>query len=197
MKLHKHIPLRLEAHRPPRRHCLPRTGTTLVEMLVVITVAGVMLGLSVCTIHLLLDAEQEAARSARFNTSVSRLTQAFRGDIHASRQVELPSTEVGKPIVLVATVDGGQIRYELDAHQATRIETEGERQVHREVYYFPPHSRMRFEHQPDQKLVLLEIEMAAAGSGTRAVPSAVADGSKRRLSIEATLGRDHRFERQK
>ena len=183
-------------NRPPRDR-LPRSGFTLVEMLVVLSVAAVMLGVSVSTIHLLLDAEREAARSVRFNTSVARLAQAFRSDIHASRHVELPASEAGKPIVLVATADGGQIRYELDEHLATRIETEGGRQVHREVYYFPLHSRMRFEHQPDQKLVRLEIDMAAGVSGTRAVPSAVSDGPKRQLAIEAALGRDHRFERQK
>ena len=197
---------RLAGSRPETRQntyslgwqCLPsRSGTTLVEMLIVISVASVMLGVSVCTIHVLLEAEHEASRSVRFNASVARLAQAFRGDIHASRLVELPVPDAGNPIVLIASADGGQIRYELDAHQATRIETEGGQQVHRETYHFPLHSRMRFEHLPDQKLVLLEIDMAVAGSGTRAIPSAAADGPKRRLTIEAALGRDHRFERQK
>ena len=188
---------RLGANRLRRQRRSPRAGLTLVEMLVVISVAAVMLGMSVGVIHLLLDAEREATRAVRFNTSVARLTQAFRGDIHASRQVELPAPEPGKPVVLVATVDGGQIRYELDEHLATRTETEGGRQVHREVFYLPPHSRMRFEHQPDQKLVLLEIDMAAGGSGTRNVPTAAAEIPQRRLAIEAVLGRDHRFETQK
>ena len=189
--------LRPSTNRLRRKLRSPRAGLTLVEMLVVISVAAVMLGMSVGVIHLLLDAEREATRAVRFNTSVARLTQAFRGDIHASRQVELPASEPGKPAVLVATLDNGQIRYELDQHLATRIETEGGRQVHREVFYLPPHSRMRFEHQPDQKLVLLEIDMAAGGSGTRNVPSAAADTLQRRLAIEAVLGRDHRFETQK
>ncbi len=166
-------------------------------MLIVMSIAAVMMGVSVCTIHLLLDAEREATRAVRFNTSLARLAQVFRGDIHASRQVELPAAEDGKPLTLVASIDGGQIRYELDAHLATRIETEGEQQVHREVYYFPPHSRMRFERKPDQKLVILEIDMAAGGSGTRAVPSTASDVPKRSLKIEAALGRDHRFERKK
>jgi prepilin-type N-terminal cleavage/methylation domain-containing protein len=181
----------------PQRAERSRSGFTLIEMLIVISVAGVMLGVTVCTIHLLLDAEHEATRSIRFNTSLARLAQAFRGDMHASRQVELPGPETGKPVVLVATAGQGQIRYELNAHLATRIETEGGREVHRDVFYFPPHTRMRFDHKPDQKLVVLEIDMAAAGSGTRPVPTAVAVGPKRLLAIEAALGRDHRFERQK
>jgi prepilin-type N-terminal cleavage/methylation domain-containing protein len=181
----------------PRYGHLSRSGFTLVEMLIVISVASVMMGISVCAIHLLLDAEHEAARAVRFNNSVARLTHAFRSDMHASRQVDLPESKPGKPIVLVATVDGGQVRYELEAHLATRIELEGEQQVHREVYYFPPYSQMRFEHQPSQGLVVLKIDMAAGGSGTTTVPPAVASGTKRPLFIEAALGRDHRFERQK
>lgn len=189
--------LRPGANRLGRERRSPRAGLTLVEMLVVISVAAVMLGMSVCIIHLLLDAEREATRAVRFNTSVARLTQAFRGDIHASRQVEIPALEPGKPTILIATLDHGQIRYELDEHLATRIETAGGRQVHREVFYLPPHSRMRFEHHPDQKLVHLAIDMAAGGSGTTNVPSAVADTPQRRLAIEAAIGRDHRFENAK
>ncbi|HEY2252063.1 MAG TPA: hypothetical protein VGH74_13415 [Planctomycetaceae bacterium] len=165
-------------------------------MLIVISVAAVMVGVSACTIHLLLDAEREATRAVRFNTSVARLTQAFRGDIHAARQVDLPAAEEGKPAVLVATVDGVVVRYELDAHLATRIETAGEREVQREVYYFPPHSQMRFERGPDQKFIALEIDMAAGGSGTRGISSATKGTPKRRLAIEAVFGRDHRFEKE-
>jgi hypothetical protein len=186
-------PGRNRAQRERRR---PRSGSTLVEMLIVISVASVMLGVSVCTIHVLLEAEHEAARSVRFDTSVARLAQAFRGDMHASRQVELPASEPGKPIVLLATANDRQIRYELDAHLATRIETEGGRQVHREMYYFPQHSRMRFECQPDHTLVLLEIDMQSARMATRPLASAANEGPIRRFTIEAALGRDNRFERQ-
>ena len=136
----------------------PRSGTTLVEILVVITIAGVMLGVSVETIHRLLEAEHEAVRSVRFDTSLARLAQAFRSDIHACRKVELPAPDAGMPVVLVAEVDDLLIRYELDAHLARRIETERGREVHRENYYFPPKSRLRFEHDPGDKLVLLEQE---------------------------------------
>jgi len=183
-----------------------RSGTTLVEMLVVMSLAAVMMGVSVCTIHFLLDAEHEATRAVRFNTSVARLTQAFRNDIHAARQVELPAAEDGKPARLIATVDGGLVRYEIDVHQVTRIETEGEKPAHREAYYFPAHSRIRFEQRPDgdrtaenktgQKLVVVQIDMAAGGTGTREVPSLGRDEPKRHLAIEAVLGRDHRFEKQ-
>lgn len=190
------------AHCPlPNAYRLRRSGTTLVEMLIVMSVAAVMMGVSVCAIHLLLDAEREATRAVRFNTSVARLAQAFRADIHAARQVELPDAEDGMPAVLVASLDGRQIRYELDAHQATRIETEGEHQVHREAYYFPPRSLLQFWRRPGEKglaqeIVVLEIDMAPAGSGTREIPSATHGSPKRRLTVEAVPGRDHRFEKQ-
>src|SRR5579872_1670564 len=97
-----------------RRLCAGRrrSGSTLVEMLIVLSVASVILGLSVSTIHLLLEAEHEAARSLQFNTSLARLTHAFRGDMHASRHVELPGAEAGNANLLVATSDARQIRYQ-------------------------------------------------------------------------------------
>ena len=54
------------AKKPFSRNVQPsavlRTGITLVEMLVVITMAAVMLGLGVTTIHLLLGAEHKETR---------------------------------------------------------------------------------------------------------------------------------------
>src|SRR5258708_12634438 len=80
-----------------------RRGTTLVELLVVITVAAIMLGLSVTAIHLLLGAEHEASRSTRYAASLARLAQAFRDDIHASRAVELPGIEAAEAHTLLIT----------------------------------------------------------------------------------------------
>src|SRR5438876_5171317 len=116
-----------------------RYGVSLIEMLVVMSVASVMMGLGVTTIHLLLGSEHEATRSVRYAASVARLARLFREDIHAARQVEFPPVEPGKPAVLIAMVDGERdIRYELDAHLARRLESDGGTTPHRDVFYFPP-----------------------------------------------------------
>src|SRR5262249_35436279 len=123
-----------------------RSGTALIEILVVITVAAAMTGLAVTTIHLLLTAEHEATKTVRFAASVARLTKIFREDVHAAVAVELQSSEPGMPAVLIVTADSRrQVRYELDGHLATRIETVAGAEQHRDAFYFPVHSRLRFE----------------------------------------------------
>jgi type II secretory pathway pseudopilin PulG len=166
-----------------------RAGTTLIELLVVITVAAVMLGLGVTTIHLLLGAEHEASRSVRYAASLSRLAQAFRDDVHPARSVELPEVESGRPEMLVISAGGDpQIRYELEANRATRFEAAQDGPAHRDTFYFPPRSRLSFAREATGGLVRLEIEMAAFG------PANAATLPPRRLAIEAAPARRRPFE---
>jgi hypothetical protein len=167
----------------------PRTGTALVELLVVITVAAIMLGLGVTTIHLLLGAEHEASRSARYAASVARLAQVIRDDIHAAQTFDLPTVEAGEPeVLLVGTGGQRQIRYELQANRATRFEVASEGPPQHDVFYFPPRSRLWFARERADRLVRLEIDVAAHGPANAvALPS-------RHLSIEAAPSRLRRFE---
>ncbi len=187
----------INSHRPIRRRPLgshPRRGVSLVEMLVVITIAAVMVGLAATTMHLLLGAEHEATRSLRFSASVARLARSFRDDLHAARDVELPLPEPGKPAMLVATADGGRrIRYELDAHRATRVETDGADETQREMFYFPPRSQLHFEPAGTRGLIRLTIEMPSGGPRT-GQPSVASSGDPvRRLAIEAAPSRWRRY----
>lgn len=178
-------------HRTPHR----RAGISLVEMLVVITVAAVMVGLAVTTIHLLLRAEREATSAARYATSVARLAHVFRDDLHFAREVELPAVEPGKPAVLIASADAGRhIRYELDAHLATRIETDGPDDTHRDVFYFPPDSQLWFEREGEGGVLRLAIEIPRSGSGVQAKPAAPSGRPMQRLTIEAAPARARRWD---
>jgi hypothetical protein len=175
----------------PERH--RRSGVSLVETLVVMTVAGVMMGLAITTIHLLLGAEHEATKSMRYNASVARLARDFRDDIHAARAVELPATEPGKPAALIASTAGGQVRYELDSHLATRVETAGG-EANREVFYFPPGSRLQFERDAEPGLIWLTIEMPLGPPAATPKDAASAGQSMRVLTIEAAPARVRRLE---
>lgn len=168
-------------------------GWTLIEMLVVLTVAAVMMGLGVTTIHLLLGSEHEAMKSVRYSASVTRLTRVFREDVHMARRVEIPPVDPGKPSLLVATIgDNHQVRYELDAHVVTRIETGSDDGASRDVFYFPPQSRLRCWREGEAGPIRLEIDIAA---GMKARPKAAAPQPTRTVAIEAVPARDHRFEK--
>ena len=164
-----------------------RAGVSLIEMMVVMSVAAVMVGMAVTTIHLLLGAEHDATKAVRWSASVSRLARSFRDDVHAARSIEMPAPEPGKPAVLVATTDTRRIRYELDAHRAVRIEAEGTDESHCDVYYFPPRSRLEFTRPGDRGLVRLTIHMPA---GAREATRSAGDSSReveQELAIEAVL----------
>ena len=154
--------------RPDAAH--GRRGVSLVEMLVVITIAAAMVGLAATMIHLLLGAEHEATKASRFSASVMRLARSFRDDVHAAREVQLPLPEPGKPATLVATVEGGRrIRYEIAANVATRFESDGADETQRENFYFSPRSQLQFESVGDRGLVRLTIQMPVGGAdGTTA-----------------------------
>jgi hypothetical protein len=171
-----------------------RSGVSLVEALVVMTVAGVMMGLAITTIHLLLGAEHEATKSMRYSASVVRLARAFRDDLHAARAVELPAAEPEKPAALIVSTAGGQVRYELDSHLATRVETSGAGEANRDVFYFPPGSRLQFERDAEKGLIRLTIEMPAGPPAATPKDAASARQSMRVLTIEAAPARVRRLE---
>jgi hypothetical protein len=166
-----------------------RAGISLTELLVVMTIASVLIGVTGTMIHRLLAADHEATRAARFATSVARLSRAFRADVHAARAIELPAPNEAQPAIVVATLaDGHQVRYELDAHLATRVETREDAVIHRDVYHFPPRSQLRCSRGDDAGLFKLELNLAARG------PEPDAERPVRKLVVEAALARDHRFE---
>ena len=169
----------------PRR----RGGFSLTETLVVISVASVMIGMAGMTIHRLLAAEQEVTRTARFSTSVTRLSRAFRTDLHAARSVEIPAALAGQPEALVATLKTGHfVRYEFDGHLATRVETQDGSQVHRESFHFAPRSSLHCTQGENDKLVRLELNLSTRSSGPDT------DSPPRKLLMEVAVARDHRFE---
>jgi hypothetical protein len=168
-------------------------------MLVVVSFAAVMVGLSATLIHFLLGADREAQRVVRFNRSVMRLSEAFRADVHAAGRIELPAAEAGKSVLLLAGAGGGrEVRYEVDTYQVTRVESDGGRQTHQDTFFFPPRSAIRFDERPDQNLLRLEIEIPVGNSSDEPQTGASPPGHfLRRLTVEAVPGRDYRFEKPK
>jgi hypothetical protein len=139
------------------------------------------------------DARLIALTNVDLKNAVER--RAFRDDLHAARDVELPLPEPGKPAVLVAAVEGGRrIRYELDANRATRVETDGTDETQREMFYFPPRSQLQFEPAGERGLVRLTIEMPLGVSRSGQPQVASSAEPRQRLAIEACPSRMRRRE---
>jgi prepilin-type N-terminal cleavage/methylation domain-containing protein len=173
-----------------------RAGVSLVELLVVISIAGVIIGVSMLLLHTLLRTERDQTRSVRSSLTLSRLSRMFREDVHSSESIEIINGTVETRDRLTMTSRrGNEISYSADEHVLERVEQAGGAEIHRDLFHLPPGSAYRFERDTAPDIVRVAIEIAAA------IPDhfpEAARGKDRRppprsLAIEALLGRDHRF----
>jgi hypothetical protein len=186
MKPHSSVSATRPRQRPYQRGNR-RAGISLTELMVVQTIAAAMIGLMGMMFHRLLDAESEATHLARFSHSLLRLSQNLRADVHAAYDADIrePVDDLPRALVLKLGQEH-EVRYELAAHVATRVETRSGTVVHRDDYYSPPGSRLEIERQGKQQVQLTVF-------WERAPSRAPVTGSFRQLTITAVIGRDHRF----
>ncbi|MBN1395391.1 MAG: prepilin-type N-terminal cleavage/methylation domain-containing protein [Pirellulales bacterium] len=167
-----------------------RRGFTLIEMLVVITSLSVMLGAAVCLLCALMKAEGVGRQRQQRSESLSLFAERFRRDAHAA--VEAPETRESSPGVcvwvfpLAAGADSRYVEYETRDGFVTRRE-------------HGPTGPDRWETFAVPKDSAVTVETASRGGARLArllieAPEAALLG-RRRVCVEAVLGRDHRFAR--
>jgi prepilin-type N-terminal cleavage/methylation domain-containing protein len=176
-----------------RRQSRPalRRGVSLIELLVVISIASVIIGLCVTTIHLLLRSERDQSRDVRTAAIVSRLAEVYREDVHATSQSEIVVDAEHAQLILTDP-PGREIVYTADEHLLRRVERLGGALVHRDVFCFPPESRIRFAREESPRIVRVTIDVAAPIPDRMPVDQA-RRAPRRPLVIEAVADRDRRF----
>ncbi|HTI51907.1 MAG TPA: prepilin-type N-terminal cleavage/methylation domain-containing protein [Planctomycetaceae bacterium] len=171
-----------------------RRGVSLIEVLIVVTVASVVVGVSVTMLHLILRSERDQSRAIRTTVTLSRLTEVFRADVHASTELKVTPPETGPATLHLADGAGRDIVYTADEHLLRRVETAQGAEVHRELFHFPPGSAIRFEREESPPLARVMVDVAAPfpqhlpEQRTRVAP-------RRTFTIEAIANRDQRFAR--
>lgn len=121
-----------------------RRGFTLIEVTVLMTAVAVMLGLCVVVLQLALRLETDARGRFDRANALSRLAERFRADVHGARGVEIAPE---KPEVLrVDSASGRSIEYRIqEAGEVSRVESEGDKIVHREEFRAPQIAETRLE----------------------------------------------------
>lgn len=115
-----------------------RTGFTLVELMVVISILGVILILAGMTFHLLLRTEKLVSQSFITERTLSRLAIQFRDDCHLSEQGEFVSSADGGRRELRLIQPGGTVvKYVIGDRSLVRILVERDEVVSREDYLLP------------------------------------------------------------
>jgi type II secretory pathway component PulJ len=163
-----------------------RRGVSLIETVVVVSLAMASLSLVAGSIHMIMKAQFQAEEIVRQGRNLSRLDEQFRRDIHRAESAELIPADDEQPArLLLILPEGRTVRYEPAAWQLFRLtEKEGEAES-RERYSFPEGSLIRPEREEDWLRLVID---------TRDLhPDQRAGTWRRPLVIEARLSRDHRF----
>ena len=174
-----------------------RRGSSLVELLITISLGGVVMGLGLGTLHLLLRTDKTLAESLWRSQTVSNLSQTFRRDVHAARAVKIEqpenapnANEPAPPELVIEQSDGRLVRYSVQDDSLLRTETEGKETRHTERFRFLPGTEVSFETGMASKvsLVIRSINPlpVKANQPHHTIPM-------RELRIEASVGRDERF----
>ncbi len=96
---------------------MKRRGKSLVEMLVVITLLGGLIGTSGTVIHRLMRAERAVSADLVLQRSVTELAEQFRADVHAATQATLLDEGNG----LRLTLSAGTVTYAVSQRGVGRI----------------------------------------------------------------------------
>jgi type II secretory pathway pseudopilin PulG len=160
-------------------------GTTLVELLVVITVCSVVMGASGILLHSMYRADKDTRLAIAADASVARFSLQFRRDAHAAREASRLTDAGGKTMGIVFRA-GGQpsIEYRWQGTDVVRTVKESDKTVHRDSFGFAPGSSIAWQlPSSDSPLVAVRI--------SRVPRRGVKMDSILQQRIEAVIGLTH------
>lgn len=171
---------RLELRRQVRR------GATLIELLIVLTVIGVILTSSTVTLFRLLQAQSSGAESLARTLTLARLAADLRRDAHAATTAALANVADVQTLTLQAG-PRGDVRYAAEENGLTRFATAADGVPTRETYDCGD-AVPQWELQQAGRLIALHLHPAPPPSNS-AGPAAAPEGSPSRpaLTILAAL----------
>lgn len=186
------------AYRRPAQPASRRTGTTLIETVVMMSISMVMLGLAVTMIHLLLRAERFTTQAVWHNTTLARVSRMLRDDVHAALTADVQPPADDLPTALTLKLSGDRVvSYQIEEHQLTRTETVNNAATRRDDFYLPTGSELSFQLvDGTPSIVRLSIQRPPVTGRAAAKHSGMLGESplQRVYVIEAQLGRIRRFE---
>jgi len=166
-----------------------RRGYTLVELLLVITVVGVLSATGAVLIGLLMSAESRGTGEIVVQTTFARLGRQLRADVHGAASADVADVgdmEGGQ--LNLTGVDGRNVRYIAATGLVTREVDSGADQHSREEYLLPDgNSRFVIDNEPG--IVRLEHQRPGAAEAETGVEG-LQDVPLRKMEIEAALNLD-------
>jgi hypothetical protein len=140
--------------------------------------------------HLLMRAERDGIKDVWHGRSLSRLADSWRGDVRAAGDASLEDAAPETPRVLLTRPDGLEVAYAVDRHAVTRLATRGDAVEHRDAFYFPPGSTIRFAIDGEPRMARIVIRRPMPPNNKpQPAERPTADTSPATEASEASLGR--------
>jgi type II secretory pathway pseudopilin PulG len=164
-----------------------RHGTSLIEMLIVISVWSVVIGVLAVLLGQLLRAGNVARAAVEQQVALARLQRQFASDVREATSDQMPEEE-GKEAVRLLFDENHSVSYVLGERDLRRLERRGGEVVSREAFRLGSQVQVRVD-RIGSGVSVLQMKVAHA-DGDPSVES-------RPLALfAAPLGADHRFAHQ-
>lgn len=182
-----------------RRLAQGHRGVSLVELIIVISIAAIIIGVALALMQWLLRSERDVRKGVWYGRSVSRLAQVFRHDAHQARDAEIAAEGADISNTMRFQFDGSHtVTYQIEEHTISRVDRDGEKELHRETFHFPPGSAIRFEKENGPPMARVVVDRA---TGQLNVDSTEiekpgrkrTDSPNRVVRIDAAIGKDRRL----
>lgn len=168
-----------------RHHNRSRTGWTLVEMLVTISVMATMTGIVVKTLTAMLLSERSGIEHVSRLATLSRLARQFRTDVHAAAKLEISSDLPDKPLLLLTIGDNHNIQYESQPLGLLRTERRANQPLSRELWRLKPAQFQCVESTGSPRFLTLVVGTLEPNARNKSVVPTMKE-----LRIDAAVGRD-------
>jgi type II secretory pathway pseudopilin PulG len=170
-------------------------GTTLIELLVIMSATTVVLSLTSVLLHRAMRTQQQARAQADVERSALRLAEQFRRDVHQARAADVDEANLGNDVfLLLDLVDDRTAAYSLVDGTVLRVLSQENKPVAREEFAFPAQCQLDIRQAESPTRFVLTITAAASQ-----IPAADVKQPLRMSPIpasfqaEAVVGRDLRF----
>lgn len=130
-----------------------RTGFTLVETLVGISVSSVLMVVSLGVVHRVLNLEANSRDEIRVGRSLTRLSHDFRHDVQRAVAVEVEQ----EAELMLTLADGSSISYHLTEEYLLRERHVDDAVTQRETYDLPRDAAVRITEQESPNRLALSV----------------------------------------
>jgi len=167
-----------------------RSGKSLIELIVVISVMSMVMLIAVRTISQLMRADASGGKSLVAETSLARLSHQFRRDVHAARKAQLVIPEENAASRLQLSLPENTIaEYRPFAEKILRTVRRGEETISRETFHLS-RGENRFEISEDDTPIISLVHLRKTAESYENPPG---HAREKEIRIEAIRGRNHRY----